>query len=199
MDKYKPHTALPLPHACRRATCGARGFTLIELLTTIAVVAIISNAALPYMGKLIDSMRMRTIATDFLSSLHMARSEAIKRNTRVAVCTSSDGTRCATSGGWEQGWIVFHDADNDGIADTGEQVVQHRQALPAGFAFSGNMNVDHYISFTPTGMTRTAGGAFQAGTITLCKRSGSNLEGREVVINNVGRTRIQKVAVPACA
>lgn len=172
--------------------------SLIEMLTVVAVALIIFGAGIPYMGRLIDSIRMRTIASDFHWSLYLARSEAIKRKTRVAVCKSADGAACSTAGDWAQGWIVFHDADNDGSVDAGEQVVHRVQALPAGFALSGNLNVHRYISFTPTGTTRTVGGGFQAGTITLCKRSAGNFEGREVVINNVGRARINKVTIPSC-
>ena len=185
-----PHTTLS-----RRA----RGFTLVEMLIVVTIVGILSGAAFPYLGTVMDSIRMRSIANAFLSSMHVARSEAIKRNGRVALCKSADGSACANTGHWEQGWIVFHDADNDGAADAGEQVIQRVQALPAGFRLSGNQLVSRYISFSPTGTTRTAGGAFQAGTVTLCKTSGRSSEGREVVLNNVGRMRVNKIVVADCA
>lgn len=176
----------------------ARGVTLVEMLIVVAIVAILSGTAVPYMGSLIDSMRMRTIANEFLSSMQLARSEAIKRNGRVALCRSADGTTCAATGDWEQGWIVFHDADNSGTAGTGEQVVQRVQALPAGFRLTGNQLVERYISFSHVGTTRTIGGAFQAGAVVLCKASAGRQEGREIVLNNVGRMRVNRINVTSC-
>ena len=184
-----PHTTLS-----RRA----RGFTLVEMLIVVCIMGILSGVAFPYLGTLVDSIRMRSIANEFLSSMILARSEAIKRNGRVALCKSADGSACANTGHWEQGWIVFHDADNDGIADAGEQLIQRVQALPAGFRLSGNPPVSRYISFSPIGKTRTVGGAFQAGTVTLCKSAGRSSEGREIVLNKVGRMRVNKIAVAEC-
>jgi type IV fimbrial biogenesis protein FimT len=175
----------------------ARGFTLVEMMIVVTIVGILSGVAFPYLGTVVDSIRMRWIANELLSSMHVARSEAIKRNSRVALCKSSDGITCANTGDWEQGWIVFHDADNDGTVEADEQVIQRVQALPAGFRLSGNHLVRRYISFSPTGTTRTVGGAYQLGTVTLCKAGGSS-EGREVVLNNVGRMRVNRINVADC-
>src|SRR6476660_324037 len=95
------------PHSTRlRRT---RGFTLVEMMIVFAIVGVLSGVAFPYLGAVVDSIRMRRIANELLSSMHVARSEAIKRNSRVALCKSSDGNACANTGDWEQGWIVFHD------------------------------------------------------------------------------------------
>ena len=51
----------------------------------------------------------------------LPRSEAIKRNAPVTLCASSNGTTCATSGGWQVGWIVR-------LADG--TILQRQQALP---------------------------------------------------------------------
>ena len=83
-----------------------RGFTLVEMLIVVTIVGILSGVAFPYLGTVADSIRMRWIANELLSSMHVARSEAIKRNSRVALCKSSDGNACANAGDWEQGWIV---------------------------------------------------------------------------------------------
>ena len=67
----------------------------------------------------------------FVSSLALARSEAIKRNLPVAICASSDGENCS-GGGFESGWIVYVNSNSDGNRDSGEEVLWVSEALPAG-------------------------------------------------------------------
>ena len=82
----------------------ARGFTLIELMTTIAVLGVVLGIAVPGVRQLALDNRQSTQLNLFSSTLAMARSEAIKQNTRVAVCPSSDRLTCASAGtGWWPG------------------------------------------------------------------------------------------------
>jgi type IV fimbrial biogenesis protein FimT len=145
-----------------------------------------------------DRAKMWGLASDLLSHLHVARSEAIKRNGRVALCKSADGRTCAAGGGWEQGWIVFHDGDNDGDRAAGEPLISVMGALPAGWRLAGNQNVARYISFHPNGGTRLVSGGFQAGTLTLCRAASGATEASQVVINANGRPRLHKATVDSC-
>jgi type IV fimbrial biogenesis protein FimT len=181
------------------AARSSQGFTFIELLIVITVMAVLLGLAVPSMARIIDSTRLTSHSNAFLSAMYLARSEAIKRNGRVALCKSDNGLRCTGAGGWEQGWIVFHDPNGNGVADAGELIVHHTQALAGGFTLWGNQSVAHYISFVPSGRTRLVGGAFQAGTLTLCKRSGGATQARQIVINNAGRARVENVEAIACA
>lgn len=169
-----------------------QGHTLIELLATVAVLAVLAAVGAPSMGRLIDSTRLTFYANDFLSAMYLARSEAIKRNGRASLCKSSTGFSCSADGGWEQGWIVFRDQNSNGSVDPGEVVVHRTLALPAGFRLVGNQNLANYISFASSGRTRLVSGAFQAGTLTLCKQSPSPGEARQIVINNAGRARVNR-------
>ena len=85
----------------RRSGCA--GFTLIELLVVVALVAIIQLLAAPALSGMANSMRLTSAANSLFSSLLLARSEAIKRNSRAVVCKSATGDTCITTGGWEQG------------------------------------------------------------------------------------------------
>ena len=169
-----------------------RGFTLIELLVAMSVLAILVTVAIPAYSNMLTSHRLTTQANDFLGALHFARSEAIKRNGRVVVCKSSSGESCADSGDWQQGWIVFEDANNNASLDDAEALLRRRQALDAGFVMT-------YVSYTPLGLTKKTSGAFQAGTITLCPPDGSAGEARQVVVSITGRPRINKAAATSCS
>lgn len=174
-----------------------RGFTFVEMLVVVATMAVLAGVAVPAMGRIIDSTRLTFFANDFLASMYLARSEAIKSKGRASLCKSSNGASCAVSGGWEQGWIVFRDRNNNGAVDPGEQIVHHAQALPSGFRLTGNQTLASYISFAPSGRTRLVSGAFQAGTLVLCKQA-AGLEARQIVINNAGRARVDRDPAHLC-
>jgi type IV fimbrial biogenesis protein FimT len=177
----------------------ARGFTLIELAVVLAITSILLGSAIPSFANFLRGAKLTTATNDFFSALTMARSEAAKRRKRVAMCKSSDGKTCATTGGWEQGWIVFPDPNNDGVHQAGEPVVWQTQAIASDLRVMGNLTVAKYISYAPTGEAKLVGGGFQAGTITLCNVSSKSENAREIVISSSGRARVQKTQVASCA
>jgi type IV fimbrial biogenesis protein FimT len=183
------------PAPRRRAS---RGFTLVELLVAMCVLGILLAVSVQFARSVFDSMKLSAFTNTFLAQLYLARSEAIKRNRPVAMCKSGDGASCVAGGGWEQGWILFHDTNNNGVRDAQEEVVHRLASMPAGFRLVGNANVARYVSFAANGATRTTTGAFQAGTLTACRRTAEATEARQIVINAMGRPRVQKVAVASC-
>lgn len=176
-----------------------RGFTLIELMVVLAVVAVLQSLAAPSMAAMVNSMRLTMAVNSLFSSLTLARSEAVKRGARAVVCKSASGEACVTSGGWEQGWIVFHDANNNGRRDLGEAVLSHQPALPSGVLILGNSPLANYVSYTATGVTSYPSGAFQAGTLTACTVSATPREARQIVISSAGRPRTVKTTVDECS
>ena len=104
----------------KKKNCGT---TLVELLVVLAIAAIVLSMSAPSFHSLIASMRLKAVSELMVAHLHFARSEAIKRNARVVLCKSTDGKQCVSMGGWEQGWIVFHDANDNAQVDSQETIL----------------------------------------------------------------------------
>lgn len=174
------------------------GFTLVELMAVLAVAAVLAGGAAPSMTGLVRSIQLSSASNDLLGGLLLARTEAMKRGGRVVLCKTPDGTACADTGGWEQGWMVFHDKNNNGTREESEAVIHHVQALTQGLRATGNLSVARYVSYAPSGATKLVSGGFQAGTLTLCRQSDSAGDARQIILAAGGRPRVQKLTVPSC-
>lgn len=173
-----------------------RGVSLIELMITLAIGAIILTVGVPAFQTTVVNARVAAHTNDYISSLNLARSEAVKRGRRVLLCKSSDGASCITSGGWEQGWIVFLDMDNNAAVDTGsgDVILRVYGPLEGGETLQGDTHVSDYIAYSSDGFTRLVSGDFQSGTLTfgLCSNNYYNI----INISNTGHARVVKVACP---
>lgn len=173
------------------------GMTLLELLVVLAVSAILLTIGIPSFASLIHSSHVTSATSELVGSLHLARAEAIKRGGRIVICPSATGVACSGAG-WHQGWVMFHDQDNDAALDASETVVLRRRAMPEGYRLTGNLPVSRYVSYTPTGSAKSTSGAWQFGTLTVCRESRDRVEARQVVIASTGRPRTVKVMLDAC-
>lgn len=177
----------------------ARGFSLVELMVTGAVLGWLTTIVVPQLAGFVDRLRLATYNNDILAHLALARNEAIRLGQRVVLCKSSDGQLCAASGHWQQGWLVFVDANNNAQVDVGERILRTQAALHAGWLVKGNTPVSRYVSYHPLGLSLTTSGAFQAGTFTVCKASAQAAQARQVVISSNGRPRSQVAQLGSCA
>lgn len=183
------------PAGCE--TSRQRGVTLPELLTAVTVLAVFVRFAIPAAADLANAVAVSSAASEFTAYVQLARSEALKRNGRVVMC-KADHRGCVASGGWEQGWIVYDDMNNSGSVDNGEEVIARHGPLSGGLVLNGNQPVARYISYTSIGATKLASGGFQAGTLTVCRRSAGTSQAVQIVLNSVGRPRVQKKPVGSC-
>lgn len=177
--------------SCSASPIRSAGVTLVELIVAVAILAIIAAMALPSFNNVIVSNRLAAGANELVGSLQAARSEAIRRGSRVVVCASSSGTTC--TGTWSDGWIVFEDANRDGAVTAGETILRSQSAL-ADLEVLASSNIGTAMVFRPDGMARHSTGALLAGRLSVCKASAGVPENiRQVEIASGSRISTSRV------
>jgi type IV fimbrial biogenesis protein FimT len=166
-----------------------RGISLTELLAVLAVIGILLGMAVPGYGYLVNNMRLSGVTNDLVSSLNLARSEAIKRGLRVTVCKSSNtmeaNPACNSAGGWQQGWIVFVDRGVVGSIDGEDQTLEVQEGKPK-VSISSGVNFGKYVSYMPSGVSRGQSN-LPNGTINICLNGSL----RKVILNSTGRIKLK--------
>jgi type IV fimbrial biogenesis protein FimT len=115
----------------------ARGFTLVELVVVVTMFGIGAAVVMPAMRNALVQQRVRASATDLMSSLLLARSEAIKRNAQVSVTPHT---------AWANGWDVT-------AVDTGD-AIEHKAAPGDGVSFGAAPDV---LTYNGNGRPGTTG------------------------------------------
>lgn len=165
------------------------GFTLVELMITLALVAILATVAVPSFTSFIANNRLTAQTNELVASLNLARSEAIKRGTRVSVCRSNNNTGCG--GTWNEGWIVFVDGGSTGTVD-GTDTVIRAAARPGGSAtlsVTSGGAATNFVQFQSIGLTTAA-------QFTLAASNCTGMNKRVVTVLNSGRIATQKANCP---
>lgn len=180
------------------------GFTLLELLVTIVIGGILLAVGLPSLSRFALKSAESKAATELLSAVAQARSEAVSRNATVTVCrrdfyTTDAMPRCAAAGGsWAQGWIVYQDADGtydatepDDAADVVAVFDPVGETSPTGdgdaFNVVASLTFPSHLSFLPSGR------AGEIGRFTICESSG-RLPARQLDVDLSGRVSTSELS-----
>ncbi|WP_295383974.1 GspH/FimT family pseudopilin [uncultured Thiodictyon sp.] len=162
---------------------GTRGMTLVELLVTVSIAVILLAVAVPSYRALALNGRRMAVANEFVLALTYARSEAVKRNVPITVCSRATNATCAGSLAWDNGWLVFIDVGTAGSVDAADLILMVYPVLPGGTTLRSGAR--KRVTFHATG--------FSAGfndTFRLCDRRGP-AAGRSIVLSNQGRVRTE--------
>lgn len=149
------------------------GYSLIEMLVVIAIIAIGLEVAMPSFGAMIERNRAVTHVNEFLQSINLARSEALKLGSVVSI-QAVDATDSENEFG--SGWCIV--AGNPG--DCTGTAIRRFPALAGGNTTLDSIEDKTSIQFNYLG--ELDGGATQ--NIDLC----SDKSDRRVYISLIGRS-----------
>jgi type IV fimbrial biogenesis protein FimT len=163
------------PKSCSAswALPGQGGVNLTEVMVVVLILAILAVAAIPSYRASVLNNRMLAASNDLVTGLNYARSEALKRGSRVSVCKAATATACDSTVAWERGWIVFADAGTAGQIDAGDTVLQVHQALHQDMTLRTEANFSDYLSYDGSGRSVGSGGATTGGWLRLCDPRGA--------------------------
>ncbi len=171
----------------------------------LAVAAIALGIGVPAFTTMFANTRMTGATNDLVSSLHAARSEALKRQVTVTLCPTLEGDGpCLTDGSLASGWTVFVDRNADASISADDVVLQRHAALPVQLRDGFRVNpaaAPAYIIFNGAGAVGTAALPDSLTDIELCDSRGDAdtgggvAAGRWIQILPTGRIDLQRKRV----
>ncbi len=170
-------------HQSNNGLLDISGFTLIELIITIALTSILLAIGVPSFQTLTQNSRMTTVVNTIIAHLNLARSEAIKRKTKIIMCPSSDGLDCTDTMIWDEQIIMFTDNNKNGHLDPGENLIRHMNAQSKSIRITTTVGRKKAV-YDASG--------FSMGnnvTFTFCDMT-EKIDPKAVIVSNSGRARI---------
>lgn len=170
-----------------------QGFTITELVIVLLIVGLGLSLAIPSFTTLMQRNRAISTANELVSALFMARSEAIKRATPVTLCVAQDEdlNSCGV-GGWDTGWLVFVDSDNNASFNGDDERIMVHTALKGELNIATTPANISSFTYNTLGLSNQPDVTF---TITPQGCSGPH-GGREIIISSTGRPTINPIACP---
>lgn len=157
------------------------GFSLIELLVVITVLAVLTSLAAPSFRSIVADNLVKTSANELFYAIQLARNEAVKRNTMVSICPSSNQSSCTSNGNWNVGWIIFEDVNASGSRDNSETLIRVQTALDSSVAAAG-----------PTAIQFATGGYLEPAAVQSVQVSAADSANpRWVCLTAIGKAQVQ--------
>ncbi|OHE81463.1 MAG: hypothetical protein A2X76_03210 [Lysobacterales bacterium GWF1_69_6] len=156
---------------------------MLELVITVAVLAIALGIAIPSFQGITNRNRLTSVANEVVAAMQLTRMEAIRRNQRVLMCPSTNGTTCSGAN-WMR--MIVREADAAG------EVIREFQFSGRGLAIKSSSNVDdnNQIAFTSSGFARVGGTTNAAGGLSVCSTALPAAENTRDVMVAVSRISV---------
>jgi type IV fimbrial biogenesis protein FimT len=167
----------------------ARGFSLPELIGVLAVAGLSVSLAVPSYQFLLRNDRESVAVNHLLTTLQVARSSAITRNTTITVCASLGGKSC-DGHAWEDGWVALSNTDGGPDAATGNVLLS--EVAQPGVQIQSR-EFAKAIEFHANGGASARDTAAISGQFVFCP-AGSETASREIVVLPHGRMAVTSPA-----
>jgi type IV fimbrial biogenesis protein FimT len=183
----------------------AKGFSLIELIVAMAIFGVLMALAAPSFSGWIRNMKIRTAAESIQTGLHLARSEALRRNAvvRFQFTDTMDGA-CALSTNGPHWFISLDNVTGDcdvaaSEADT-PRTIQSRNSAEGGgnvTALASGQNLYTFnglgrLTSTPSDILVTSSEAGHT-----CITAGGSVRCLRIVVSAGGQIRMCDPALPS--
>lgn len=179
----------------------SQGFTLIELMMAIALGVIIISMAAPSFSTAIKNNKVIAETNELIADINFARSEAVKRSTRVVLCRSASPTNNApvcggSNSNWSSGWLVFADTDADDVYNSATDIlIRIGNATANGVTIKTNNTADQQLIYNADGTTNASG---NTAVFAVCDDRGTD-HGRQIQVSATGRPRLVAPVPNSCS
>lgn len=164
----------------------SRGFSLLELFIAVAVLAILTAAAMPSVIELGRRMTITEHTNDLVGALTAAKSEAAKRGSVAGVGLVGG------SNNWSSGWQVYVDSDNDGQLTGTDTILGSYAALDDNYTVKTKVTngaSDALVLFSAQGSLATP--ATQV-DINVCRPDGQTAQSAWIHVSASGEIISQR-------
>ena len=167
-----------------------KGFTLIELMMTLSLAAIIMSIAVPSYMTFTQNSKITAQVNNLVTAINVARGEAAKRGTRVALCRSINPAASSPSCGgndytWTTGWLVYAVGDNRStpLYDSSKDMLIATGLSKGGVNIKTAGGANRNLEFLPDGTTNESG---STAYFAVCDERGAS-HGKLVTVLPTGR------------
>jgi type IV fimbrial biogenesis protein FimT len=172
---------------------------LLLLLLPVIVLASAATVASAHLTSMLDAVKVSSATDGFMADFRLAQNEAAGSDSPVVLCKSADGATCASRGDWGQGWIVFQDANGNGLRERSEVLIVRERRFANGLRVAGSLNAVRSVTFAPAALPRFNGTPVAGGSLTVCHQSAAANEGRRITLDARGALRAQRELLERCA
>lgn len=176
-----------------------QGFSQLELLVALAILAILAAIAAPNFAAVIENRQTSRTQDELGKSLHLARSEAIRRGNQIKIRKlnrQSDRDCSDSAGNWSCGWVVFVDENRNATFESPPDIGLQQFPVSPGISvrFTSNAN---YLLVNTFGSFNGIAASFiiapnDAGSTTSKPPSDAASRSRIICISSGGRIRSAK-------
>jgi type IV fimbrial biogenesis protein FimT len=152
------------------------GFTLLELLITLSIAAVLLAAAAPSFTNMVAKQNVDSTSDTLMRALYLARTESIKRGSRVVTCLSDSVANCTPTN--PESVLIFSDSDKTGSPTDASDLIKTIQLDTASTKVTYNRP---FLAYNAMGLASGTNGTF-----TVCGGSG---KGALVIVSSLGRAR----------